>query len=68
MLAKFMKYNKLSKARAIPHQKNANNIEVIRKLRAGEQEPVRITFNNARLFSDVAAKLTVKLELDSVPF
>jgi len=66
ILSKFMKYNKLVKPGRYLISKNANNIEVIRKLRAGEQEPVRITFNNARLFSDVAAKLTVWLELDSV--
>jgi UPF0755 protein len=68
MLAKFMKYDKLVKPGRYLIEKNAKNIEVIRKLRVGEQEPVRITFNNARLFSDVAAKLTVKLELDSLTF
>jgi UPF0755 protein len=68
MLAKFMKYNELVKPGRYLIEKNAKNLEVIRKLRAGEQEPVRITFNNARLFSDVAAKLTIKLELDSMTF
>lgn len=68
MLAKFMKYNKLVKPGKFRIEKNSNNVEVIRKLRAGDQEPVRITFNNARLLSDVAAKLTIKLELDSVTF
>lgn len=68
MLAKFMKYDELVKPGRYLIEKNTKNIEVIRKLRAGEQEPVRITFNNARLFSDVAAKLTIKLELDSVTF
>jgi UPF0755 protein len=68
MLSKFMKYHKLVKPGRYLIEKNSNNLEVIRKLRAGEQDPVMITFNNARLLSDMAAKLTVKLELDSVAF
>ena len=68
MLAKFMKYNKLVKPGKYLIESNSSNVDVIRKLRAGEQEPVRITFNNARMLSDVAAKLTIKLELDSISF
>ena len=68
ILSKFMNYDQLVKPGRYLIERNANNIDVIRKLRAGEQEPIRITFNNARLFSDVAAKLTVRLELDSVLF
>ena len=68
MLAKFMKYNKLVKPGKYLIEKNSNNLDVIRKLRAGDQVPVRITFNNARLLSDVAEKLTVNLELDQGKF
>ena len=64
MLAKFMKYNELVKPGKYLIEKNSNNRDVIRKLRAGDQAPVRITFNNARLLTDVAEKLTVNLELD----
>lgn len=68
LLAKFMKYDELVKPGKYEIASNANNLTVIRKLRSGDQVPVRITFNNARLFSDVAAKLTANIELDSDAF
>ncbi len=68
MLSKFMDYDKLVKPGKYIINQNSNNLEVIRKLRSGNQEPVRITFNNARLLEDVADKLTVNLELDKVDF
>lgn len=68
MLSKFMKYNRSVKPGRYLIEKNSNNIDVIRKLRSGDQVPVRITFNNARLLSDVAAKLTNNIELDSIKF
>jgi UPF0755 protein len=68
MLSKFMKYNELVKPGKYLIEKNSTNITVIRKLRLGEQVPVRITFNNARLLTDVAEKLTVNLQLDSKAF
>lgn len=39
-------------------QANMNNLTAIRLLRAGEQVPVRITFNNVRLIRDLAEKIT----------
>lgn len=68
MLSKFMKYNKLVKPGRYLIAQNSNNLEVIRLLRVGNQKPVRITFNNARLLSDVAEKLTANIELDSGDF
>ncbi len=67
-LARLMKYNKNVKSGRYLIEKNSSNRDVIQKLRIGEQEPVRITFHNARMLSDVAAKLTLKLEVDSVSF
>lgn len=68
MLAKFMKYDRLVKPGKFQIEKNSNNLEVIRKLRIGDQSPVRITFNNARLFPDVAEKISVNLNLDAESF
>ncbi len=68
MLAKFMKYDELVKPGKYLIEKNSNNIKIIQKLRAGNQQPVRITFNNARLIEDVAEKLTANLEIDSRAF
>ncbi|MCG8311445.1 MAG: endolytic transglycosylase MltG [Cytophagales bacterium] len=68
MLAKFMKYDELVKPGRYLIKKNSNNVDVIRMLRSGDQVPVRITFNNARLFSDVAEKITANIELDAGAF
>lgn len=68
MLAKFMKYNELVKPGKYLIEKNSNNLEVIRKLRIGDQSPERITFHNARLLSDVAEKISVNLQLNSETF
>ncbi len=68
LLAKWMNYDKLVKPGKYLIEANSNNLEVIRKLRSGDQVPVRITFNNARLLSDMAAKLTLNIELDSGSF
>ena len=65
MLAKLMKYNKLIKPGKYLIQRNSNNLEVIRMLRAGDQVPVKITFNNARLLSEVAERITNNIELKS---
>lgn len=68
MLAKFMKYDELVKPGKYLIKKNETNLKVIQKLRAGDQEPVRITFNNARLIEDVAEKLTANLEIGPKQF
>ena len=47
-------------------QPDSPNIAVIRMLMAGRQTPVKVTFNNVRLLSDLARKLDEKLELDSI--
>lgn len=39
---------------------NTNNIKVVRMLRNGKQEPVRLTFNNIRLKEDLAEKVGSK--------
>lgn len=68
MLSKLMDYDELVKPGRYLIDKNATNLEVIRKLRSGAQDPVRITFNNARLLAGMAEKLTVNLELNSSDF
>lgn len=46
-------------------QADSPNIGVIRMLRNGSQTPMKLTFNNVRLPSDLAGKLAGKLEADS---
>lgn len=57
-LARLTNYDRMVKPGRYILRANMNNLTAIRFLRAGEQEPVRITFNNVRLISDLARKIT----------
>lgn len=62
-LAKILNYDDLVKPGKYLLSSNMNNIESIRMLRAGEQVPVNITFNNVRLLSDLPPKICQGIEL-----
>jgi UPF0755 protein len=47
-------------------KKNMSNLVAIRKLRAGSQDAVKVTFNNVRLKKDLAGKIVRNLSLDSL--
>lgn len=49
-------------------RKDMTNLEALRILRTGKQEPVRITFNNVRLISDLSEKITRNLEMTPEEF
>ena len=68
LLSKFMDYDELVKPGKYLIEKNSTNLTVIRKLRAGDQVPVRITFSTARTLEDVAEKLTANLEMSAAEF
>jgi UPF0755 protein len=65
-VAKLLNYQKRVKAGRYVIKKNMNNLTAIRMLRAGEQKPIELTFNNIRLLDDfterVAQELTFKKE------
>lgn len=42
-----------------------SNNELVNKLRSGQQEPVRVTFNNVRTLADLATKIGQQIEADS---
>lgn len=44
------------------------SIDVARRLRAGNQTPVKITFNNVRLFSELPAKIAPAMEFGEADF
>ncbi|MBX2960961.1 MAG: endolytic transglycosylase MltG [Cyclobacteriaceae bacterium] len=67
-LARLMDYDKLVKPGRFVLRSNMNNIQAIRFLRAGEQEPVRITFNNVRLITDLPEKITQNISLTPAEF
>jgi UPF0755 protein len=60
-LAKLMDYNDHIKEGRFVLRKNMTNLEAIRTLRSGFQEPVKVTFNNVRLISELAEKITKNL-------
>jgi UPF0755 protein len=43
-----------------------NTNEIVNKLRAGDQDPVNVTFNNARFNEDLAGKVSRYLQTDSL--
>lgn len=67
-LAKIMDYDEQIKPGRYILEANMNNLEAIRLLRSGVQEPLRITFNNVRLKQELGGKLTRHLQIDSTSF
>lgn len=67
-LSKLMDYDKLVKPGLYLIKPGMTNVQVIRKLRAGDQDEVNVTFNNARLLSDLPDKITRNLEMSEEDF
>ena len=67
-LSKLMDYDEQVKPGRYLLQPNQSNIQAIRLLRAGIQEPVKITFNNVRLINDLSEKITRNLNMKSAEF
>jgi UPF0755 protein len=45
-----------------------SNLEALKLLRSGTQEPVKVTFNNVRLLSDLSEKITKNLSMEPEEF
>jgi UPF0755 protein len=67
-LSKLMKYQKNVKPGRYVLRAGMTNIEIVRLLRAGLQEPVKITFNNVRLIRDLSEKITKNLNMKPEEF
>lgn len=67
-LAKLLKYPELVKPGRYLIKRNMGNLAAIRTLRAGLQEPVKVTFTNVRLKEDLPGKICRNLEADSLEF
>jgi len=61
-LSRLMKYDRQVKPGRYRLESNMSNLETIRLLRSGEQEPVNITFNNVRTVEELAEKITANVE------
>ncbi|HEY9489787.1 MAG TPA: endolytic transglycosylase MltG [Chryseosolibacter sp.] len=67
-LAKLMNYDEQVKPGRYILKPNLTNIQAIRILRAGIQEPVKVTFNNVRLVKDLSEKITKNLNMKPQEF
>jgi UPF0755 protein len=67
-LAKIMDYDEQVKPGRYLLTSDLSNVEAIRILRAGKQEPVKVTFNNVRLISDLSEKITRNLNMKPEEF
>lgn len=67
-LARLMDYDQKVKSGRFVIKANMTNLQAIRLLRLGKQEPVRITFNNVRLLKDLSEKITANLGMRSDEF
>ena len=57
-LARLMKYDRKVRPGLYRLTGNMTNMQAIETLRAGDQVPVKITFNNVRLLSELGPKIT----------
>ncbi|MDX1629999.1 MAG: endolytic transglycosylase MltG [Fulvivirga sp.] len=67
-LAKMMDFDKSIKPGLYLLESNMSNLEAIRLLRSGKQEPVNVTFNNVRLIGELPKKITANLLMSSEEF
>lgn len=64
-LAKLLKYKENVREGRYVIKANMGNYEVIKKLRSGDQDAIRLTFNNIRLKKDLIHKIGNKFAFDS---
>jgi UPF0755 protein len=64
-LAKMLKYKDNVREGRYIIKADMGNYELIKKLRSGDQDPIKLTFNNIRLKSDLIHKIGNKFEFDS---
>jgi UPF0755 protein len=67
-LARLMDYDENVKSGRYLLRANMTNLEAIRLLRSGQQLPVKITFNNVRLISELSEKITKNLFIKKEEF
>jgi UPF0755 protein len=67
-LARIAGYDEQLKSGRYILKKNMTNLQALRVLRSGKQEPVRITFNNVRLIPELAEKITRNLAMTPQEF
>lgn len=75
LLLNYKAFNWVSKKKKYPEAikpgrflilKGMNTNQIVNKLRAGEQDPVNVTFNNVRFNEDLAGKVSRYIQADSL--
>ncbi len=64
--AKHLKYKQNIKSGRYPIYNNEANIDFIRRLRSGNQEPLMLTFNSIRTKSQLAGRIASQIMADSI--
>ena len=67
-LARITGYDEEIKPGRYVLESNMSNLQTLKLLRSGKQEPVNITFNNVRLISDLSEKITRNLGMEPEQF
>ncbi len=67
-MSKLMNYDVSVKPGRYKLKANMNNMEAIRLLRSGSQQPTTVTFNNVRLKEDLAEKITQTISIEPEDF
>ena len=67
-VAKKKKYKENIKPGRYEIEKGWNTNQLVNLLRAGNQSPIKVTFNNVRNFNDLAGKIAIYFETDSITF
>jgi UPF0755 protein len=65
LMGKLMKYDERVRPGRYRLESNMSNLEAIRLLRSGKQDPVRITFNNVRTLEELSDRITTNIEVGS---
>jgi len=64
-VAKILKYPENIKTGRYAVEPGTNNYDLLTNLRRGQQEPIRITFNNIRLKEDLTKRISEQLMIES---
>jgi len=67
-LARITGYDKQLKPGRYVLKRDMTNLEALKVMRSGKQEPVKITFNNVRLISELAERITKNLGMKHEEF
>lgn len=67
-VAKVLDYQEAVKPGVYLFKSGMSNLNLVRMLRAGDQVPVRITFNNVRLKEELAEKITANTGISAAEF